>query len=184
MNRYSVHGDQMIAKADTFAFAAHTARGQLRKYTGEPYIVHPRTIAGMVRAVPGHTWQMVVWALIHDTVEDTELTLNHVRQEFGKEIADGLFFLTNVEHSAGNRARRHFLNCERLRSAPGEVATVKCLDIKDNTRLITKLDPVFAPQYLREKAEALECLKQADPIVWQLTFDQVTNAAAAIEAAS
>ena len=117
MNRYSVHGDQMIAKADTFAFAAHGAIKQVRKYTGEPYITHPRRIAGMVQAIPDHTWQMVVWALLHDTVEDTQLTLADVRSEFGEEIADGLYFLTNVEQSAGNRAHRHYLNCERLRNS-------------------------------------------------------------------
>lgn len=184
MNRYSVHGDQMIAKADTFAFAAHGAIKQVRKYTGEPYITHPRRIAGMVQAIPDHTWQQVVWALLHDTVEDTKLTLADVRSEFGNEIADGLYFLTNVDRSAGNRAHRHYLNCERLRNSPPRVATVKCLDIKDNTNRIVELDPVFAPTFLREKAGALENLRHADPIVWRLTWEQVANAALAAGAAS
>lgn len=173
MNRYSVHGDSQIARADLFAFAAHSAVGQVRKYTGEAYISHPREVAGMVQTIPHHTWEMVVLALLHDVVEDTGVTLEQVQQEFGEKIRNGLYYLTNVDKSAGNRATRHYLNCERLRQAPSEVATVKCLDIKSNTRRIVELDPKFAPQYLREKAEALNHLQQADPITWHLTAKQV-----------
>jgi (p)ppGpp synthase/HD superfamily hydrolase len=184
MNRYSVHGENMIAKADLFAFAAHTAIGQVRKYTNEPYIDHPRAVADMVRALPDHTWQQVVLALIHDTVEDTKIEMSHVRAVFDEEIADGLYYLTNVEPSTGNRARRHYLNCERLRNSPARVATVKCLDIFHNTARIAELDPTFAPQYLREKAEALESLRHADNIVWRMTWEQIANAALAVGAAS
>ena len=56
------------------------------------------------------------------------------------------------------------------------MATVKCLDIKDNSVNIVKLDPIFAPKYLREKAEALQSLLHADPIVWRLTWEQIANA--------
>lgn len=175
MNRYSVHGDNQIARADLFAFAAHSAVSQVRKYTGEPYIQHPRMIAGMVQAVPGHIWQQVVLALLHDVVEDTGVTLDQIKQEFGEDIHDGLYFLTNVGKEAGNRATRHQINCARLRQAPAWAATVKVLDIRDNTRNIVELDPKFAPQYLREKSEAMECLRQADPIVWRLTIEQIAR---------
>ena len=175
MNRYSVFGDNQIARADLFAFAAHSAVKQVRKYTGEPYINHPRAVAGMVQALPNHTWQQVVLALLHDTVEDTGVTLDQIRQEFGDEIRSGLYLLTNVGKEAGNRATRHYLNCERLRQAPPDVATVKVLDIRDNTGNIVDLDPVFAPKYLQEKVEAMRHLTQADPIVWKLTMERITK---------
>ena len=46
-------------KALTFATAAHAAVGQLRKYTNEPYIVHPVEVAGIVSKVPGATDEMI-----------------------------------------------------------------------------------------------------------------------------
>lgn len=174
MPRYSVFGDNMIAKADLFAFAAHTATGQVRKYTHEPYITHPRAVAGMVQALPRHSWQQVVWALIHDTVEDTQISIDDIRKEFGDEIADGLHFLTNVDRSAGNRARRHAMNCERLSLSPPRVATVKVLDIRHNIERIVELDPKFAAQYLIEKVEAMKCLHHADDAnAWGLTFQRI-----------
>jgi (p)ppGpp synthase/HD superfamily hydrolase len=175
MNRYSVHGDREIARADLFAFAAHSAVKQVRKYTGAPYIEHPREVAALVQALPSHTWQMVVIALLHDVVEDTGVTRQQIIQEFGDEIGEGLFYLTNVDPKVGNRAERHIMNVTRLRAAPRDVATVKCLDIKSNIRNIVDLDPKFAPQYLREKAEAMENLRQADPIVWRLTVEQIAR---------
>lgn len=173
MNRYTVHGDNQVARADLFAFAAHSAVKQVRKYTGEPYINHPRTVAGMIQALPGHSWQQVVLALLHDVVEDTGVTLDQVKAEFGEDIHDGLYFLTNVGKEAGNRAARHEINCARLRQAPGWVATVKVLDIRDNTGRIVELDPVFAPQYLKEKEQAMFNLSQADPIAWKLTMERI-----------
>ena len=45
---------ELVIKARTFAVAAHAAVAQLRKYTNEPYIVHPREVAQIVGTVP-HT---------------------------------------------------------------------------------------------------------------------------------
>jgi (p)ppGpp synthase/HD superfamily hydrolase len=61
----------LIVKADLFAMVAHAAVGQRRRYTDEPYIVHPRRLALRIAALPGATVEMVVAALLHDTVEDT-----------------------------------------------------------------------------------------------------------------
>jgi (p)ppGpp synthase/HD superfamily hydrolase len=60
-------------KARLFAKAAHAAVGQMRKYTDEPYIVHPVEVAGIVRYWGG-TDTMCVAALLHDVLEDTKIT--------------------------------------------------------------------------------------------------------------
>lgn len=173
MQRYSLLGENMIRNAEVFATAAHAAIDQRRKYTGEPYITHPRTVAGIVQSCHAHTWQQVVLAWIHDTVEDTKVTLDIIRDMFGSEIAGGLYFLTNVEKSAGNRAARHQMNVQRLADAPGWVQTVKIADIYHNTKHIVDLDPVFAPQYLKEKTHAMLSLKKGDQVLWQMTFEQI-----------
>lgn len=173
MTKYSSVGENMIRNAEIFATAAHGAIDQRRKYTGEPYIVHPRTVAGLVQACRDHTWPQVVLAWLHDTVEDTKITLDTVGGLFGDQIATGLHFLTNVDSSAGNRAQRHLLNVARLERAPGWVKTVKVADIYDNTKRIVELDPVFAPKYLKEKEHAMLALRGADHILWELTFEQI-----------
>ncbi|WP_276122656.1 HD domain-containing protein [Pararhizobium qamdonense] len=173
MTVYSTYGVAQIAKAEAFATAAHEAINQRRNYSGEPYIVHPRSVAAFVGALPDHTWQQVVLAWLHDTVEDTGVTLQTIRTLFGPEIADGMYFLTNVEKSAGNRMKRHELNVERLKKAPGRVQTVKLADIYDNTKNIAELAPSFAPVFLREKVDVMGVLLRADKTLWSMTMDQI-----------
>lgn len=170
MRKYSLLGETMIRNAEVFATAAHAAIDQRRKYSGEPYIVHPRAVAGIVQACSSHTWQQVVLAWIHDTVEDTKITDAVVRDMFGEQIADDLTFLTDVERSAGSRAYRHGLNNERLLRAPNRVKTVKAADIFQNIHRIVEYDPAFAVTFLAEKESTMLVLRGADDILWELTF--------------
>ena len=65
------------AAARVFATTHHAAIGQVRKYTGEPYINHPASVVELVRSVP-HTEVMLAAAWLHDTVEDTMATLSFI----------------------------------------------------------------------------------------------------------
>ena len=65
----------IVEKARVFATAAHAAVGQLRKYTFEPYIVHPAEVFAIVSTVDGATEEMMAAAWLHDTVEDTGVTI-------------------------------------------------------------------------------------------------------------
>ncbi|MBX4911465.1 bifunctional (p)ppGpp synthetase/guanosine-3',5'-bis(diphosphate) 3'-pyrophosphohydrolase [Rhizobium bangladeshense] len=170
---YSIYGAQKIARAEAFATAAHYAVGQRRKFTNEPYIVHPRAVAAIIQALPDHTWQQVVLAWLHDTVEDTGVTLDVIEEMFGADIRYGMHFLTNVEREAGNRKARHTLNIKRLAGAPALIQTVKVADIKDNTKNIAALGGSFAPVFLQEKLDAMAVLTNADQVLWSLTMDQI-----------
>ncbi|TDW20473.1 HD domain-containing protein [Rhizobium azibense] len=173
---YSTYGEEMIARAEAFATAAHYAVDQKRKFTGVPYIVHPRAVAGIIQALPDHTWQQVCMAWLHDTVEDTGVTLEVIRTLFGEEIAQGVGYLTNVERDAGNRKARHKMNVDRLALAPGRVQDVKLADIKDNIKNIAQLGPSFAPVFLEEKLDVMRVLAlRGDKVLWSLTMDQIQN---------
>ena len=67
----------MIKKARQFAQQAHAAFDQRRKYTGEPYIVHPAEVARLVASVSNDE-AMICAAWLHDVVEDTEVTIAEV----------------------------------------------------------------------------------------------------------
>jgi (p)ppGpp synthase/HD superfamily hydrolase len=173
MAYYSAYGEQMIARAEAFATAAHYAIDQRRKFTNEPYIVHPRAVAEIVQALPDHSWQQVCMAWLHDTVEDTGVTLEVIRAQFDEDIAEGLYYLTNIGQAAGNRKHRHQINVERLALAPWAVQTVKIADIKDNTKNVAVLAPSFAPLFLKEKEDAMAVLRGGDKVLWSLTMDQI-----------
>ena len=75
----------MIFKAIEFAARAHS--GQYRKGTQIPYIVHPLSVAKILieNGCPEHT---VVAGILHDTVEDTPVTLDEIKETFGLDIAN------------------------------------------------------------------------------------------------
>jgi guanosine-3',5'-bis(diphosphate) 3'-pyrophosphohydrolase len=77
--------------------------GQLRK-SGEPYFVHPIAVAHML-ADMGADRDTIIAALLHDTVEDTNITLPHIRMEFGETVAELIDGLTKLERGdIGERA--------------------------------------------------------------------------------
>lgn len=87
----------LIKRADAFAEEAH--RDQLRK-TGEPYITHPRRVAGLVREyvspeVP-YFEELQAAALLHDVVEDCGVRLEEIEEEFGQEVQTIVALVTNL----------------------------------------------------------------------------------------
>lgn len=74
----------MYEKAVQIAREAH--RGQKRKITGEKYFSHPLNVARILRAANMPEY-VVVAGLLHDAVEDTNLTEMDIEREFGKEVA-------------------------------------------------------------------------------------------------
>lgn len=87
----------VIEQAYVVAEQAH--RGQLRK-SGDPYITHPVAVATILAEL-GMTPSTIVAALLHDTVEDTEYSLEQLRRDFGPEVAmlvDGVTKLDKVTY--------------------------------------------------------------------------------------
>lgn len=150
-------------RARIFATAAHAAVDQRRKYTNEPYIVHPTEVAAIVAGVPGATPEMIAAAWLHDVVEDTQVTEQVIREEFGDAVADIVMWLTDVSRPEdGNRARRKAIDRAHTAQAPAEAQTVKLADLISNTKTITAYDPEFARVYLEEKRQLLEVLTRGD----------------------
>lgn len=116
--------ESLVEKAKVFAAKAH--EGQLRKtfypdQTPDPYIIHPARIADKFPGEP--LLQIVAW--LHDTVEDTAVTLDDVRREFGEEVASAVAALTRGD----GEPYSSFI----ARSARNTLALrVKIEDIKDN----------------------------------------------------
>ena len=152
----------MVERARVFATAAHAAVKQVRKYTFEPYIVHPTEVASIVATVP-HTNEMLAAAYLHDTVEDTGVSIVDIQKEFGNEVASLVGWLTDVSKpEQGNRAVRKAIDREHTAMAPAAAQTVKLADLIANSRSILAHDPAFAKVYLEEKRMLLEVLTRGD----------------------
>ena len=156
-------GMDIVRKAQVYAMAAHAAVGQKRKYTGEPYIVHPAEVASIVASVPGSTPDMVAAAWLHDVIEDTGCTFTDVHMAFGIDIATLVGWLTDVSKPEdGNRAKRKAMDREHTAQAPAEAQTIKLADLISNSRSIMQHDPEFAKTYLAEKRMLLEVMTKGD----------------------
>lgn len=78
-------GDKMLLR-NAFEIAAE-AHKTMRRKSGEPYILHPLAVAKICAEEIGLGIRSTICALLHDTVEDTDVTLEDVQREFGPEIA-------------------------------------------------------------------------------------------------
>ena len=149
-----------------FKVACERHEGQKRR-SGEPYIIHPVAVAKIVVDY-GMDYQSVAAAMLHDTVEDTDLTLEDVRKEFGADIAalvDGLTKLGKVPLDIKDKEEQQAENVRKMLLAMSEDIRVIIIKLADRLHNIRTLNFV-APQKRRDKA--LETLEIYAPIAHRL----------------
>lgn len=154
--------DELIKKAKNYARVAHEEIDQRRKYTNEPYIVHPAAVAKLVSMVTDDV-EMICAAWLHDVVEDTNRTLADIEHKFGSGISELVENLTDVSKPEdGNRKKRKEIDLKHTNQASARAKTVKLADFIDNSKTITRYDPGFAKVYMAEKRRLLKVLKEGD----------------------
>ena len=165
----------MKNQALTYATAAHAAVGQRRKYTDQPYIVHPIRVAGIVDKFGG-TDEMIMAAYLHDVVEDTGVSIEDILDMFGSVVAvivDGLTDVSKPED--GNRAVRKAMDRQHSADATWAAQFVKCADIIDNAGDIGDHDPSFNVVYRQEMLLLLGVLDEVkDTLIYQAAVKAVT----------
>lgn len=146
-----------IEIAQIFAEEAH--KGQERKYTGEPYYNHVYSVSRRVAKINNDP-DLIIAALLHDTVEDTEVTGEEIEELFGTRVAELVYDLTDhftkENYPNFNRKKRKNLEAKRLGTISDDAKMIKLCDLADNTASIVEHDPGFARIYLKEKAEVLK----------------------------
>ena len=166
MNTQHIRNDALVVKAIKFASEAHEAVNQVRKYTQEPYIVHPLEVLDiLLEFASGEvSVEMAAASVLHDVVEDTQVTLDEIEAEFGATVAQLVSDLTDVSRpSDGNRKARKALDLAHTAAADARSKTIKLADLVSNSRSIVQHDPNFARVYVKEKARILEVCSDADP---------------------
>jgi len=152
----------LATRAQQFAIACHQRIDQRRKYTGQPYEVHLKQVAALVRTVSDDA-EMIAAAWLHDTVEDTPTTLEDIERGFGRGVAALVGELTDVSNPGdGNRAVRKAIDRAHLARASARAKTVKLADLIDNCRDVCKHDERFARVFVLEMVDLLQVLGEGD----------------------
>jgi len=138
----------LIERASEAATKAHA--GQKRKYTGEDYVVHPRSVAS--RAIDmGLDEHVIAAAFLHDADEDTSYKIPAIRRDFGEEVADLVAWLTNPSKgSKASRAERKAMDRAHIEDAPDEAKLLKGLDRLDNLEDMKGAEDSFKTLYAKE----------------------------------
>lgn len=166
-NPVNCHRSPLVMSARAFAIQAHDAIGQRRRYCGSPYWIHPQAVAERVATVTDDP-TMIAAAWLHDVLEDTPVSVQQLRGEFGERVTGLVLDLTNVSsYNDGNRAIRKQIDREHTARAHPDAKTIKLADVIDNVCAIAERDPGFARIYLYEKALQLHVLREGNSALFQ-----------------
>jgi len=151
---------ELVNKAVKFASKAHA--GVVRRWSGEPYVEHPKRVAAMLAAL-GFGPEVVAAAVLHDVVEDTPVGAEALKFVFGAKVAALVVEVSKPKNLPGNRAARRAAYRAHLAGASYEGASIKLADMIDNSANVAEHDPKFAAVYLPELAEAAKVLEHGHP---------------------
>ena len=153
----------LIARATLFADQAHD--GQLRKFSGLPYISHPMEVMQIVRGVCNDD-DVLAAAVLHDVIEDCGVTYTDLMLEFNENIAHLVYQVTNAaDDEDGDRIVRAYINRHVMANASADAQTIKLADIISNLSgidLALECDPAWAKMYLEEKVDMINVLTRGD----------------------
>lgn len=130
---------KLIRKAFDIATEAHST---MRRKSGEPYIMHPLAVARIVAGEMNMGTTSIVCALLHDTVEDTEITLDDVQKQFGtkvRTVIDGLTKISGVFDYTTSDQAENFRKMLITLSDDVRVILVKLADRLHNMRTLDSM---------------------------------------------
>jgi len=168
----------LVQRALDLAFEAH--KGQTRK-SGEPYIIHPILVAAITASISGDE-MMVMAALMHDVIEDTDYGIEQLEQEFGSDVAHMVGGLTKIiairdekliPSGSSDRLINSALSFRKMLIA--SIKDVRVLVIKLCDRLHNMLTLDALPP-AKQKRIAEETLVVYAPIAHRLGIARLKNA--------
>ena len=129
----------LVRKAFELAVDAHK---DMRRKSGEPYIYHPIAVAHIVAEEIGLGTTSIVCALLHDVVEDTDISLENIKGRFGEKIAkiiDGLTKISNIYDPTSSLQAENFRKMLLTMSDDVRVILIKLADRLHNMRTLESM---------------------------------------------
>jgi GTP pyrophosphokinase len=154
--------DRLLRRAYELSARAHAGQ---RRLTGEPFVVHPLSVAELLTELEMDLPTLVA-ALLHDVVEDTGIALPQIAKEFGEEVAALVAGVTNLRRLQFDSGRRHQAeNLRRMLMAMAQDVRVILIKLADRLHNLRTLRPL-PPEQQKEVAE--ETLQIFAPLAHRL----------------
>lgn len=171
----SISISSKIKEALDFSIKAH--EGQIRK-SGEAYIVHPILVAS-ITAYFSKNETMVLSALLHDVVEDTNFNIEYIKEHYGNDVAhivDGLTKITEIKHSdllnQDDKFIQSALTFRKMIIASTDDVRILVIKLFDRTHNLLTLDALSSS---KQERIAQETLVVYAPIAHRLGMSAIKN---------
>jgi GTP pyrophosphokinase len=145
---------ELIEKAFNVANKAHW---NMRRKSGEPYILHPISVAKIVNQEIGLGARSIATALLHDAVEDTDYTLEDVKKDFGPKIASLIDGLTKISgtYNKGTSSSMQAENFRRMLLTLSDDLRVILIKIADRLHNMRTLDSMPENKKMKVAGETI-----------------------------
>ena len=133
--------------------------GQFRKFNGQEYAWHPAAVAKIVRNVKSskNKDKICIAALLHDTVEDCDVTLDDIRVEFGEMVSSIVYELTSDDDMVKEMGKANYLLNKMLRMT-SYALVIKLADRLHNCSDLANGSQKFRDKYVKETRFILDGL--------------------------
>jgi GTP pyrophosphokinase len=161
---------QMLVSAYDYADRLHAGQ---KRFTGEPYIIHPLEVAGILSTLESDP-SSVAAGFLHDTLEDTEATPEDLSEHFGETVSRLVEGVTNLHKlDFASKQEEQARNLRKMFLAMADDPRVILIKLGDRLHNMRTLDPLPAP---RQEATARETLHIFAPLahrlgVWRLKWE-------------
>ena len=164
----SVPIDTINEILDAITYATLMHGNQKRRHTNEPYITH---CISVLKHTLNYTNSLnaCLIAILHDTVEDTDASIDDIRAQWGYDVSEGVNILTNTPTTQGlNRIRRKSIGRARTSESTDIIQTIRMFDILDNIPSLRKYESYFFNTVF--KKEVIDDILAFDKVDTTLSF--------------
>ena len=146
-------GDRSLVRA-AFEMSVD-AHKTMRRKSGEPYIFHPLAVSRICVEEVGLGVRSTICALLHDTVEDTDITLEDIEREFGGEITRIIDGLTKISHVVDSNSTQQAENFKKILLTLTDDPRVILIKLADRLHNMRTLDSMKREKQLKAASETV-----------------------------
>jgi (p)ppGpp synthase/HD superfamily hydrolase len=138
----------LVARAQLWAVRAH--HGQFRKFSGQPYVEHPKRVAQIILRYKesANLDTLLAAALLHDTLEDTSTTTEDLFYEFGPEVTNLVVELSTPEEVTKDDKKKYL--AQKMSGMTSYALVIKLADRLENCSDLRHTNKEFRRSYVKE----------------------------------
>lgn len=153
---YDLHNAKILHAVSYMVWAHH---GQTRRYGSIPYAQHPLDVAMTLRTYQVMDPNVIIAAILHDIIEDTNIEAEVIGAFFGNYVMDLVVSCSDYQITENlSRAQRHTQKLLNYQMMNPMVHMIKMADMINNMPSIIQHDPDFAKVYIKEKLDMLKLM--------------------------